>query len=67
MNIGIWGHIDDCFAINLCNIGKDPQIWQSYGGLSSTPVKRLFHNMPYGVLPITIVELLFIKDKVKRR
>ena len=66
MNIGIWGHIDDCFAINLCNIGKDPMIWQSYGGTANAPVKRLFYNMPSAVPPISLVELSFIENKVKR-
>ena len=66
MNIGIWGTADPCFGVNLCNIGKDPHIWQSDSGLSGYPVKRVFCNMSYGV-PITIVELSFIENKIKRR
>ena len=67
MNVGVWGHIEPCFAINLCNIGKDPMIWQSDAGTSNATVKRLFYDMPLGVPPITTAELSFIENKVKRK
>ena len=67
MNIGIWGTRGFCFGVNLDKNSRDPQIWQSDSGDSKHPTKRLYYKLPYGVLPITLVELSFIKDKVKRR
>lgn len=66
MDIGVWNTFGFCFGINLCGNSRDPSIWQSDGGTESSITKRYYSNMPYGVLPITLVELSSIKDKVKR-
>ena len=67
MNLGIWGHVNACFAVNLNKDSRCPQIWHSKSGTSSAVVKKLYNNMPYGVVPICFKDLYSIKKIVKRR